>query len=154
MNRIKRLLFILPAALLLSCGSLNDINVSQSKDPQLKSLKGSKATLQLAANVDNPTCYVLKLKKAEFDVLRSGYTFATLSLPKKLKVPKRSNQLQTVDLELHLKNPLALLAGGFELDLDDFTFTGTIKVGAGLLSKTMKFDNVTLDQLMRTLEGY
>ncbi len=152
---MKRSIQILFAFLILlsSCGSLSNIDVDYDDDVELKSIRGSRAIFVIPATVDNPTSYALKVKKVEFDIFRRGYTFAALSLPETLKIPAHSNQRQELQLQIHFKNPFALLEDDFDIESEEYTLSGFIKVGAGLLSKKYKFEELTFNQLIRKLEN-
>lgn len=150
---MNRILPILIALLLFSCGSLSNIDISYDDNVELKSLKGSKAVFTLPAMVDNPTAYVLKLKKVEFDIFRRGYTFATISLPETLKIPANTNRQYELQLQVHFKNPFALLDDDFDIESEEYTLSGYIKVKAGLLSRKYKFEEVTFNQLISRLES-
>lgn len=139
--------------LLSSCGSLSNIDISYDDDAELKSVRGSRATFVIPATVDNPTGYTLKVKKVEFDIFRKGYTFAALSLPETLKIPAHSNRQHELQLQIHFKNPFALLEDDFDIESEEYTLSGYIKVGVGPLSKKYKFEELTFDQLVRRLEN-
>ena len=153
--KMKHTSWILLAFLFLlsSCGSLQNIDVSYDDDIELKSVKGSKAIFILPATVNNPTGYTLKVKKVEFDIFRRGYTFGALSLPKTLKIPAHTNQQYELQLQIYFKNPFALLDDDFDIELEEYTLSGYIKVGAGLFSKKYKFEELTFNQLINRLEN-
>ncbi len=150
LQRLTLLLFI--PMLLASCGSFNDVSISDYTDFRVVSLRGSTATIQATAKVSNPTGKTLKLKKLELDVYKQGYTFATLQLPQPLVVAPRTDEYQTLSLELNIKDPLALLRGGLDINSNEFTVSGYLKAGTSLFSKKKKFDNLTLSQLMVQLQ--
>lgn len=152
---MKHLSWILFTSLILlsSCGSLSDIDVSYDDDAELKSIRGSRAIFVIPATVDNPTSHTLKVKKVEFDIFRKGYTFAALNLPEILKIPAHSNQQHKLQLQIHFKNPFALLEDDFDIESEEYTLSGYIKVGAGLLSKKYQFEELTFNQLIRRLEN-
>lgn len=146
-------LIISSSILFSSCGSLSNVNIDYDGYADLKSVRGSKATFVVPATVDNPTGYALKLKKVEFDIFRKGYTFAALSLPKTLKIPAHTNQPHELQLQIHFKNPFALLDDDFDIESEEYTLSGYIKVGAGLFSKKLKFEEITFNQLVSKLEN-
>ncbi len=155
MRRSTPILFAL-LLLLSSCGNLSNVSVSYDDDTELKSVKGSRAIFVVSATVDNPTSYALKVKKVELDIFRKGYTFAALTLPKTLKVPAHSNRQHELQLQIHFKDLLALkkvLDDDFDIESEEYTLSGYIKVGAGLFSKKYKFEELTFNQLVRSLES-
>ena len=153
MKRINWILLITLPFLLSSCGSLSNVDVSYNDDGELKSMKGSKGIFAAPVIVDNPTGYTLKLKKVEFDIFRRGYTFGTLSLPNTLKVPAHSNLQHELLLEIHFKNPLALLDDDFDIESEEYTLSGYIKIGVGMFSKKYKFEEQTFNRLINQLEN-
>lgn len=150
---MKYVAIIATIIFLTSCGSLNNISIDYDDDAELKSIKGSRATFTISATVDNPTKHKLNLKKVEFDIFRRGYTYADLSLPKQLTIPANSNQPHNLNLQIHFKDPFALLEDDFDIESDEYTLTGIIKVSVCLFSKKMKFRNVTFNQLINQLEN-
>ena len=154
-QKIKYATWVLFSAVLLfsSCGSLSNIDISYDDEAELKSVRGSKAIFVIPATVDNPTGYALKVKKVEFDIFRRGYTFAALSLPNTLKIPAHTNQLHELQLQILFKNPFALLDDDFDIESEEYTLSGYIKIGAGLFSKKYTFDELTFHQLIRRLEN-
>ncbi|MDR0660553.1 MAG: LEA type 2 family protein [Prevotellaceae bacterium] len=139
--------------LLSSCGNLSNVDISYDGDVELRSVKGSKATFIIPATVDNPTGHALKLKKVELNIYRKGYTFAELNLPKTLKIPAHTNQLYELQLEIYFKNPFALIEDDFDIEEEIYTLEGYIKIGVGLLSKKLKFKEVTFNQLIKQLKN-
>ena len=150
---MKLAYLLFPALWLLlavSCGNLSQVGISQSGEVELLSMKGSRATVTIPAKVDNPTGYSLRLKKVELTVYRNGYTFAELSLPKKLKIAAYSSQEQILLLDVRFKDPFALLGNDFDVESSEYTLSGTVKVGTGLLCKTLRFEEQTLEQLLHS----
>ena len=154
MKYLRQIPFML-LLLLSSCGSLSNIDVSYDDDAELKSIRGSRAIFAIPATVDNPTGYVLKVKKVELNIYRKGHTYAELSLPRILKVPSHTNRSHELLLEIYFKNPLALIKDDFEFDIEDemYTLEGYIKVGVGLFSKKYQFEELTFNQLVSRLEN-
>lgn len=147
MKKVAQLLYAISAFFLISCANFDKVTVSDFESFKLASAKGTKATVLLSANVNNPTARKLILRSVELDVFRRGYTFASITLPEKVVVPSRSNSMQTIALTLDLKNPLALLMGGLDFESDDFTVSGYVRAGTPLYTKKVRLDNVPLRQL-------
>lgn len=143
----RTLLFLLLVLLLGSCGNVKDVAVEDVKGLRLKGMTGSKLVLEFQAKVNNPTSHNLYLKKAVFDVLLDGYTFAGAQLAERVEFPKRSSEYQTIQVNVELKDLLGLSKlnmSSLDTNLADFSLSGYAKGGHKLFSRKYKFDNISL----------
>ncbi|MDR3133597.1 MAG: hypothetical protein LBU42_06190 [Prevotellaceae bacterium] len=114
----------------------------------------SKAKINLSIKVYNPTARKLTLEHAAFDVSGDGGVIARLHLMEAVEIPAESDGYHSLPVELNITNMLALLAGGMDLNnppLDKLLLSGSLKVKAGMLSRTITVQNKTIGQLLKEL---
>lgn len=121
-----------------SCASYKNITIEDVRGSGVKPSSGGKMVIDLEARVNNPTCRKVHLKKLELDVFRNGSLFATLNTPNTVTVPRKSNDFQPIPIELRLRNILATLMTLDNMNINDFTVEGEIKVSSFPMYKTIK----------------
>ncbi len=114
----------------------------------------SKINIDASLKVNNPTKSLLTLKEADFDVLMNGTVIAHLRMLGETEIPAKSADYQAVPMELKVTNMIALLTSGIDLqniNIEKFVVNGSLKVKAGMWSKTFPVENMTLEQLMKSM---
>lgn len=143
-------IFLFVCSIFLSC-SYKGIEMTGIGIPRTKSLKGTKATVEIDIFVNNPTTHNVYLKKASFDVLRSGYTFAKVEIKEPIKIPKLSEGKYTLIAKVNIIDIMYFVAQGKRLfgedDMSQFSLNGHIKAGTRLFSKKITFNDVKFSEI-------
>ncbi|MDR1054351.1 MAG: hypothetical protein LBL90_00620 [Prevotellaceae bacterium] len=147
------LLFVILA--FVSCGNLKNISIDEVEQSVVRRQSGSKVMVETRVKVNNPTGHKLVLRKIDAEILRNGYQFANVKLKEKVKVLPHSNDYHSVFVEFNVIDIMAVITKTVDLTRlnDNFTATGFIKGGTGLLCKKFKFTDITMSQLENLLYG-
>jgi LEA14-like dessication related protein len=138
--------------LLSACtGGLKDVRIEDFKVNDVK-LSSARLLIDASIKVHNPTGRDIHLKELELDVLNNRQPFAHLSLQKAVTIPARSDEYHSLPLVLNVSDMLALLTGGIDIHnpkLEQFAVNGHLKLKTGALSKKIKVQEQTLEQLLK-----
>ena len=143
-GRIFTLLALILLPWLLSgCGNPREIALTSCRVEHLGEVEfeeaGVHTSLHLQVGVSNPTGRSLTLKSFTATVFKEGdRPLAELFAPTELCVPKHFNDSLPVVLDVHLKNPMALILGGVEYSALTADFTAVFRWGGitHILSRT------------------
>jgi LEA14-like dessication related protein len=138
-----------------SCvADLDRVQVNDYRLDQVTFAGASKIKITVSIKVYNPTAKILTLKSAAFDVLDGDVAIARIHLTESVDVPASSDGYHTLPLELSITNMLALFASSIDLhnpQLEKLLVSGSLKVKAGLLNKTVTIREKTIGQLLKSL---
>jgi LEA14-like dessication related protein len=126
---------------------VDDFRVENIDASNLKKIR-----VDVSLKVVNPTKRTLELKAADFDVLNDGAVFAHLRMIEPVLVPARSDDYRRLPLELQITDVMALLTMNInlrELNLEQWVLNGSVKLKAGIWSRTRKVENATLAQVLQ-----
>lgn len=128
---------------LASCGNIRDVEIENIEEINLKTLKGSRATVEVKVVIDNRSSHNIYLKKADFEILRDGYAFATAALKGKYTVPKHSRDTYLLLFNLDISDKMLIVSGRIRAvlageDRTKLSIEGKIRAGTKILSKTIK----------------
>jgi LEA14-like dessication related protein len=146
---------ILSFFLLSSCvANLDRVRVESYGLKDVTFSGASRVQMNVSIKVYNPTGKKLTLQRAAFDVLDGDAVIARMRLLEAVDIPASSDGYHLLPVELNITDMLALLTGGIDLNnpqLDKLLVNGSLKVRAGLLSKTVAVHNKTIEQLLKEL---
>ncbi|MDR2424482.1 MAG: hypothetical protein LBD59_07135 [Prevotellaceae bacterium] len=133
----------LPVFFLASCGNIRDVEIENIEEIKLKTLKGSKATVEVKITVNNRSAHNIYLKKADFEILREGYSFATAIMTGKYLITKHSRQTQVLMFNLDISDRMLIVSGRIRAvlageDRTKLSLAGKIRAGTKILSKNIK----------------
>ena len=91
--------------------------------------------------VSNPNNYKIKIKSMDFDVSINGNYLGKMKNTNEMIIPKKSDEIQNLTVDIYLKNALAGVATFYRLRKEkkfDMEISGKIKVKALLKTKTIE----------------
>ena len=150
--RLRLLLLCVLLPLLTSCFSHQDVEIKDIKVTNF-SLKGSQVELGFSAELYNPN-RAFVIKGAEGLIRRGNSSFATATLVEPILLAARADQTCSGKIVLTIHDFMAALAMGMDYkswDLDAFLCNGHIQLQAAWLKKKVKFENITLKQLIDSI---
>jgi LEA14-like dessication related protein len=133
---------------------LDQVRVADFRLDKVAFSGASKMTLSVSIKVYNPTAKKLTLQSAAFDVLENDAVIARLRLLEAVEVPASSDGYHVLPMELKITDMLALLTSGIDLQnppLEKLLVNGSLKMKAGMLSKTVTVQEKTIEQLLKEL---
>jgi LEA14-like dessication related protein len=141
---------ILISTLVVSCGNIRNIEIEELREVKLKTLKGNKAVVEITVLINNPSAYNIYVKDADIEVLRDEYSFGKATLFQKVKINKRSNETVNILFNLEITDRMTILSGRIRAilagqDRTKLYFSGYIKGGTKMLSKSIRFENIGLE---------
>lgn len=138
---IKLVGLILSIAILSSCSAYKSLYIGDISNVNFKGMVNNKISLELKVPVTNPNGYKIKIKSMDLDLTINGDYIGKMKSSNLIVIPARSNELQTLPVDIYVRNPLASMsliykmrkAKSFEMEIK-----GTIKVKALLKAKTIE----------------
>jgi len=132
---------ILLSILLISFGSYKSVNIGNVENVNFKCMVDNKISLELQVPVSNPNNYKIKIKSMVFDVSINGNYLGKMKNTNVMIIPKKSDEIQNLTVDIYLKNALAGVATFYRLRKEkkfDMEISGKIKVKALLKTKTIE----------------
>jgi len=140
--KIKYLIGILITSFLLSsCGAYKSVYIGNVEGVNFRGMVDNKVSLELKIPVTNPNNYNLKIKSMDLDVSINGNYLGKMKNANEVVIPKKSDEIQNLLVDIHMKNALAGVATFYRLRKEskfEMEITGTIKVKALLKGKTIQ----------------
>ncbi|PLX10974.1 MAG: hypothetical protein C0597_15840 [Marinilabiliales bacterium] len=140
--KIKYLLGVLLFSILLSsCGAYKAVNIGNVENVNFKGMIDNKISLELQVPVSNPNNYKIKIKTMDFDVSINGNYLGKMKNTNEMIIPKKSDEIQNLVVDIYMKNALAGVATFYRLRKEkkfDMEISGKIKVKALLKTKTIE----------------
>ena len=156
---MKRYILILSALILTflgGCTKYEDIEIKNVEFSSFEFKSTKEAIVSFVVTVDNPTKRRVALSDFKGDLFKSGSHFAEIILSEKVWVDAKTVQSVPVNATVYLKDPLALLASGLDIDKwspKDFYITGrAVLANDRGLKKKFDFKEVTFDQIMNKIQ--
>lgn len=146
MRIIKILTFTLLPLLMAACISADDINVKGIESFELKSLTRP----SLVIDVENRSGKNISLAGGRFMLERDSVGIVEVMLAEEVVVPRKSDGLVTVPLQVRVTDPLVLLSislGG-RLITDDMTVSGEVVAKAGAMSRKFEYEHMPLKKFL------
>ncbi|MDR2125229.1 MAG: hypothetical protein LBP63_00175 [Prevotellaceae bacterium] len=152
MQILKHTIFIFAALIFAGCANFDNVHVKIDSDSvKISSVKGSNFMLNIPVEVDNRTAKNLVLKKINIDVLKNGYSFATLKMTEKVEIEKQTKQKYIIALNGKIVDPMSMIFSGFSFKnttSEHYTLNGYIKTGTATFSRKIKFKNADFETLI------
>ena len=151
-SRLRLLCLCVLLPMLTSCFSYQDVEIKDIAVTSF-SLKGSQLELGFKAELHNPN-RAFVIKQAEGLLNRGNSPFATARLAEPILVAARSEQSCSGKILLTVNDFMAALAMGADYkswDLDAFLCDGYVQLQAAWVKKKIKFENVTLKQIINSI---
>lgn len=139
MKRIMGLLLI--TVLLSSCGTYKSVHIGDIGDVSFKGMVDNRISLELQVPISNPNGYKIKIKSMDLDVSINGNYLGKMKNSEVLIIPKKSDQIHNLSVDIIMKNPLAGVATFYRLrkaSRFDMEIKGTIRVKALLKGKNIE----------------
>ncbi|MDR1169885.1 MAG: hypothetical protein LBK97_03525 [Prevotellaceae bacterium] len=138
-------IFILLIFFTSSCGKIKSADIEELQEIKLRTLKGSNAVVEVNMLVNNSSHYNIYIKKADIEILRGGYSFGTASLHERAVIKKRTRERVTVLLDVKITDRMAIMSGRIRAilageDRTALSFSGRVKAGTGIFSKSVPFN--------------
>ncbi len=154
---MKKLIFLLlVAAFILSgCANYRKIAVEDIKLEKIKMVSTSKADVKLSLFLNNPTRGTLKVKEAAGVVFAGKEEFAKISLVEPVEFAKGEPSQAPATLRVELLDPLSVIMMGLNpasWNLEQFTFSGHVKVKRGGVGKKFKVEGVPVKNIVGDLK--
>ena len=143
----KECIAVLTSILFVSCGITQKVAVHELGSPELKSLRGRRAVVEVKLTAENNSPWDLHVKRADIEILRDGYSFGTATLSRRATIAKRSGTVELPILfDVEITDSPAILSGRIKAIFDGsdktkLSFSGRIRAGTKLLSKSLRFEN-------------
>lgn len=134
-----------------SCGNIKNIEVEELQYVDLKTLKGSKAVVEIGVLINNPSSHNIRIKDADIEILRDGYSFGTADLYEQSVINKHSRDTVKLKFNLNISDKMAIMSGRIKAilageDRTTLSFSGYIKGGTKMVSKKIKFENLEFEE--------
>jgi hypothetical protein len=149
----KECIAILTSVLFVSCGITQKVAVHDLGSPELKSLRGNRAVVEVMLKAENNSPWDLHVKRADIEILRDGYSFGTATLSRRATIAKRSGIVETPLLfDVEISDRPAIMSGRIKAIFDGsdktrLSFSGKIRAGTKLVSKSLNFRNLSPSML-------
>ena len=156
---MKKYIVLLAVSILFlcSCSRYEDIEINDVDIVKVEMVSMARYNISLAVEVDNPSGLTFTIMDVDGSVFRNGDKFADIIVEQPMKIRAHKVEDVSVECTVAVSDPLALLAVGLSyknLDLSQFTLTieGTVKWAN--VKKTVKFKDLSLQELFSTyVEG-
>ena len=135
------IILILFSVILSSCSSFKMVNIGNVDKVDFKGMVNNKISLELQVPVSNPNGYKIKIKSMDLDVSINGNYIGKMTSPDQIIIPAKSSEVQTLPVDIYVKNALAGMASFYKLRKAksfEMEIVGTIKVKALLKGKTIQ----------------
>lgn len=154
---MKKLIFLLllAAFILGGCANYRKIALEEVKLEKLKMVSTSKADVKLVIFLNNPTRGTLKVQDAEGTVFAGKGEFAKISLMEPVGFAKGEPSQAQATFRVELLDPLSIIMMGLNpaaWDLEQFTFSGYIKVKKGGAAKRFGVKDVPVKDFIGDLK--
>ena len=140
--KFKRIIGVLLITVLLSsCDTYKSVQIGDIVDVSFKGMVDNKISLELQVPISNPNGYKIKIKSMDLDASINGDYLGKIKNSEEIIIPKKSDQVHTLSVDVIMKNPLAGMAIFYRLrkaSRFDMEIKGTIKVKALLKGKTIE----------------
>ena len=150
---MKKLIFLLLVVSLIfgGCANYRKIALEDVKLEKLKMVSTSKADVKLGLSINNPVRGTIRVNEAEGVVFAGKGEFARISLLEPVEFAKgEPSQAQAV-LRVELLDPLSVIMMGLNpasWDLEQFTFSGYIKVKKGGAGKKFEIEGLPVKDII------
>jgi LEA14-like dessication related protein len=88
--------------LIIGCGPIKPLTISEIEHVRLVELKGSAALIEASFKVQNPNSFGFSVKASDMDVLLDNAFVGKARIMKKVKIKRNSDQLYTVQVEANM----------------------------------------------------
>ena len=154
---MKKLIFLLllAAFILGGCANYRKIALQDVKVEKLKMVSVSKADVRLNLVLNNPTRGAIKVNQAEGFVSDAKGEFAKIYLLEPFEFAKGEPSQAHAILRVELLDPLSVVMMGLNpasWDLEQFTFSGYVKVKKGGAGKRFEVEDVPVKDIIGNLK--
>jgi hypothetical protein len=141
MKSIVQLGVLIISILLVSSCKLEDIDIDEPDNFNLKKYSSNQVEASFDVTVDNPSGMNFKLKRTNISVFTGDKKLGTIFLSDKIKVKRKSENTYTVPVRIDLidgaMRTIMLEGATGKIPLH---FLGSVKVGTFIFSKKIKVD--------------
>lgn len=154
---MRRFILLLAAVLMFAgCAEYRQISVDNVSLAGFRFHGTSSATIEIQAEVENPTAHAISVQNVDAVLLRNGREFARFSLEEVPVAAPDTLSVVTVPLRATVSDPISIITAGLDFsswDLDDFTVNGkiTVRSDAGY-KKTFRMKKTPARDLLKMIK--
>jgi LEA14-like dessication related protein len=142
----KLVLASILAAFLVSCASLENIEVGEIKDVKFNRFTDKTIEFEVIMPIDNPSAFRFRITDVDLDVYINNEYMGKIRNVDNVLVPSRSSELYTFPLRVEFSNILKGALSMFNLYLDrqaDIAIKGKISVRSFPVVRNIEVDEKT-----------
>jgi LEA14-like dessication related protein len=135
------------STVLTSCFQLQELQIGEIKNIQMKGLNNNLITLQITVPIQNPNPYRLKIKSGDLKVMVNNTEVGKIKQMENLVISGKSSKDYTVRVVVEITNIVGGLASAYKLvqgSNADIRLSGKVKVQSFLYFKTIDVEDYKL----------
>ena len=135
------------STVLTSCFQLQELQIGEIKNIQMKGLNNNLITLQITVPIQNPNPYRLKIKSGDLKVMVNNTEVGKIKQMENLVISGKSSKDYNVRVVVEITNIAGGLASAYKLvqgSNADIRLSGKVKVQSFLYFKTIDVEDYKL----------
>ena len=149
---MKKLFLIFAIAIMSSCG-FNARQIILPENPQISNVQIATNSISADFQIDILSRRKIKISEIDLNIIDQNDKKIGILRVENIKINRRTNRL-LIPLKLYISSsPIKIISILSDGDIENLRINGSAKVKSGLISKRVKFDNITIEEFVEEFVG-
>ena len=149
---MKKLFLIFAIAIMSSCG-FNARQIILPENPQISNVQIATNSISADFQIDILSRRKIKISEIDLNIIDQNDKKIGILRVENIKINRRTNRL-LIPLKLYISSsPIKIISILNDGDIENLRINGSAKVKSGLISKRVKFDNITIEEFVEEFVG-
>ena len=149
---MKKLFLIFAIAIMSSCG-FNGRQIILPENPQISNVQIATNSISADFQIDILSRRKIKISEIDLNIIDQNDKKIGILRVENIKINRRTNRL-LIPLKLYISSsPIKIISILSDGDIENLRINGSAKVKSGLISKRVKFDNITIEEFVEEFVG-
>ena len=149
---MKKLFLIFAIAIMSSCG-FNARQIILPENPQISNVQIATNSISADFQIDILSRRKIKISEIDLNIIDQNDKKIGILRVEDIKINRGPNRL-LIPLKLYISSsPIKIISILNDGDIENLRINGSAKVKSGLISKRVKFDNITIEEFVEEFVG-
>ena len=149
---MKKLFLIFAIAIMSSCG-FNARQIILPENPQISNVQIATNSISADFQIDILSRRKIKISEIDLNIIDQNDKKIGILRVEDIKINRGTNRL-LIPLKLYISSsPIKIISILNDGDIENLRINGSAKVKSGLISKRVKFDNITIEEFVEEFVG-